>query len=155
MVASGRETRRTQAPCNHDHRALNARGRLLFHGGLAHASRLTPAKVPAEGLIRRRKSIQRCKFGEPQWSSAKLGSGTFSKDSKKKEHRTGPSRKYDVLFGLCAIAESEHAISCGFGCHRYHAGMLKPTLGGNYEYFHLQALGDSDFPEPRGACDFI
>jgi hypothetical protein len=34
---------RTQTPCNHDHRALNARGRRLFHGGLAHASRLKPA----------------------------------------------------------------------------------------------------------------
>ena len=43
MVAGGREAGRTQTPCNHDHRALNARGRRLFHGGLAHASRLKPA----------------------------------------------------------------------------------------------------------------
>src|SRR5580693_2209036 len=49
MVASGRETRRTEATCNHDHRTLNARGRRLFHCGLAHASRLTPTKVPAQG----------------------------------------------------------------------------------------------------------
>jgi hypothetical protein len=45
--------------------------------------------------------------------------------------------------------------SCGFGCHRYHTGMLKSTLGGNYEYFHLQALSNSDFFEPSSACDFI
>jgi hypothetical protein len=45
--------------------------------------------------------------------------------------------------------------SCGFGCHRYHTGMLKPTLGGNYEYFHLQTLSDADFFEPSSACDFI
>ena len=31
-----------------------------------------------------------------------------------------------------------------FGCHRYHAGVLNPALGGNREYFHSQTNGDSD-----------
>src|SRR3982074_3435700 len=42
-----------------------------------------------------------------------------------------------------------------FGCHRCHAGMLKPALGGNREYFHAQTIGDSDRLEARGTLNFI
>ena len=60
------------------------------------------------------------------------------------------------FFGVGRITEEASApSSCGFGCHRYHTGMLKPTLGGNYEYFHLQTLSNADFFEPSRACDFI
>jgi hypothetical protein len=31
-----------------------------------------------------------------------------------------------------------------FDRHRCHAGVLKPTLGGNREYFHSQTAGNAD-----------
>ena len=38
------------------------------------------------------------------------------------------------------------------GCH---AGVLKPALGGNREYFHSQTIGDADRLEATGALNFI